>query len=253
VNPIHLGTRERRLFGVFTPSTAAEARGRAAVLCYPWGQEYIRAHRSMHRLAMRLNAAGIDVLRFDYYGSGDSAGEATDVDLEGCRRDIETAIDEIKDTTAATRVSLVGLRLGATLASQVAAQRRSDVDRLALWDPVVSGQAYLRELEDASPLGDADDSGCDLLGFTMTRSMARELNSLELAASVLAWPVRTLYVISDDSPHPSGLTSALAQRTADALTVERIACEPAWLEHRDSGAGAIPVQVLQRLVDWFAS
>lgn len=253
MNPFYFGTRERRLFGLFTPSSAAKARSRAAVLCHPWGQEYIRAHRSMRRLAVRLNAAGFDVLRFDYYGSGDSSGETGEADLDGWRRDIETAIDELKDTTAATQVALVGLRLGATLAAQVAAKRRNDIERLALWDPVASGPAYLRELEEASPLGDADEAGRDMLGFTLTQAMARDLGALDLAASASALPARTLVVVTDAAPVPARWAAALEQRATGALAIESIAAEPAWLEHRDSGAGAIPVKVLQRLSEWLAS
>ena len=205
----------------------------------------------MRRLAVRLNAAGFDVLRFDYYGTGDSGGEISDADLDGWRRDIETAIDEVKDTTAATQVTLVGLRLGATLAAQVAVKRRKDVERLVLWDPVGNGADYLRELEACSPNGDADEDGRDLLGFTVTKSMARDLGTLDLAASVPSLPARTLTVVSDAAPVQPSWAAALEQ--CGAPPIERIAGEPAWLEHRDSGAGAIPVQVLQRIAEWIAS
>ncbi|MFB2351088.1 hypothetical protein, partial [Priestia megaterium] len=75
-----------------------------------------------------------------------AAGEAEEADLAGWRDDIEMAIEELKGMSGAPRVSLVGMRLGASLAAEVAAQRM-DVDRLALWDPIVSGRDYLRELE----------------------------------------------------------------------------------------------------------
>ena len=101
------------------------------MLCYPWGQEYLRAHRSMRLLADMIAARGCDVLRFDYSGTGDSGGDATTASFVEWESDIETAIDELKDMAGVSRVSLVGLRLGATLAARVAEGRAWYAQRLA--------------------------------------------------------------------------------------------------------------------------
>ena len=69
------------------------------VLCYPWGSEYIHAHRALRQLATRLSMAGFHTLRFDYFGTGDSAGEMEDADLGVWEDDIETAIEELKKDT----------------------------------------------------------------------------------------------------------------------------------------------------------
>ncbi len=47
---------------------------KSIVLCHPWGQEYLRAHRSMRQLGNLLAAAGHHVFRLDYFGTGDSGG-----------------------------------------------------------------------------------------------------------------------------------------------------------------------------------
>ena len=44
------------------------------------------------------------------------------------------------------RVSLVGLRFGATIAA-LACDADTNVDTLVAWDPVVSGRRYSRELK----------------------------------------------------------------------------------------------------------
>src|SRR3954451_13983708 len=75
MTPLFFGSRARRLFGIYEPGRSGSRVPRAAVLCHPWGQEYIRAHRSMRRLANMLSATGRDTLRFDYFGTGDSAGD----------------------------------------------------------------------------------------------------------------------------------------------------------------------------------
>ena len=113
MTPLFFGSGARRLFGIYEPGRSGSRTSRAAVLCNPWGQEYIRAHRSMRQLAKMLTASGRDTFRFDYYGTGDSAGDMVDADLAGWENDIGSAIDEVKDTSGSPRVALLGLRLAA--------------------------------------------------------------------------------------------------------------------------------------------
>ncbi len=53
-------------------------------------------HGVLRRLALTLAKSGLNVLRFDYFGVGNSGGESDEIDLDGWRRDIEMAIDELK-------------------------------------------------------------------------------------------------------------------------------------------------------------
>jgi pimeloyl-ACP methyl ester carboxylesterase len=145
MNPLFFGSTERPLFGVYHPPRAREPRTHGVVLCYPVGQEYMRAHRAFRQLAILLSKSGFPVLRFDYFGTGDSFGDATQATFDQWVADIGTAIDELKDSAAVESVSLIGLRLGACFAAQVQAQR-ADVSRVVLWDPVVEGAPYWADL-----------------------------------------------------------------------------------------------------------
>ena len=133
-------------------------------------------------LRVRLSAAGIDTLRFDYFGTGDSAGEMVDADLAGWETDIELAIEELRDMVGSARVTLIGLRLGATLAARVAARRPGDVDRLVLWDPIQSGLEYLASLGVAAAPA-ASGPAMAVHGFPMTVGMHRDLRAIALCAS----------------------------------------------------------------------
>jgi alpha-beta hydrolase superfamily lysophospholipase len=144
--PMHFGSAPERLFGVYHAPTAGVIRQTGVVVCAPFGHEYIRAHRSLRQLAVRLADSGYHVLRFDYYGCGDSDGNGEDASLERWLRDIDAAATELKDTAQLRRLCLVGLRLGATMAAEVS-RRRADVDATILWDPIVDGGAYLRSLQ----------------------------------------------------------------------------------------------------------
>lgn len=254
MTPLYFGESSRRLFGLYTPAHARGSRQRGIVLCPPWGAEYLRAHRSMHQLAKLLAEAGFHVLRFDYSGTGDSAGDMPDTSLDRWAEDIGTAVEELKDTAGIPRVALLGLRLGGTLAARVASMRRKDVDTLVLWDPVVHGGEHLAELRqlDEATLNERGLKGnaTELLGFPMTEAQARELQALELLQPPPTWPARTLVAVSEPTPSQEALRAALA--TSPNAVLELIESQPAWIEDRHSGAGAVPVKLLQRIVEWLA-
>lgn len=254
MTPLYFGERTRRLFGLYSPAHATGGRPRGAVLCAPFGPEYLRAHRSMAQLGKWLSEAGVHVLRFDYHGSGDSAGDMGDARLAGWTEDVHSAIDELKDTAGLQRVSLVGLRLGATLAARAVAKRRREVESLVLWDPVLSGREHLAELRalHAQTLSGRGLSGApgELLGFALSEALAQDLDAMDLLNPAPQWPARCVAVTSESREDWRALGAALPP--GDGSAVERIAVQPAWLEDRYSGAGAVPVALLRRVVEWVA-
>ena len=189
--PLYFGSSSARLFGVYHPAGSARPRQSGVVLCPPAGHEYIRAHRSLRQLAVRLSGAGFHVMRFDYFGCGDSAGEAEDASLTTWIGDIGAAVEELQDTAGVRRVCLVGLRLGATLAAH-AAEDRSDVDAVVLWDPVVSGREYLDGLRRLQQQWLHDRPGSrrfafsrhvpEVIGFPLTERMRHGLDAMDLRA-----------------------------------------------------------------------
>jgi len=261
MTPLFFGSGTRRLFGIYEPGRSGNRAPRAVVLCHPWGQEYIRAHRSMRRLANMLADTGKDTLRFDYYGTGDSAGEMVDATLTGWEADIEAAIDEVRDTSGAPRIGLLGLRLGGSLAARVALRRQRDIETLVLWDPVISGAEYLRELhstEESISLNKPaqrsleSGGGHEILGFPITAGMATEIESFDLLPIVARLQTRTLALCSRQTPSNKDLADAVERRTDESPAFECIPCLSVWLEDQNTGAGAIPVQVLQRIIQWLA-
>jgi pimeloyl-ACP methyl ester carboxylesterase len=245
MNPFYFGTSERRLFGIYEPPAFGAGGKRAALLCYPWGPEYLHSHRTMRQLALRLAAAGFHTLRFDYYGSGDSGAEPTDTDLKGWELDIELAMQETRDIAGVTKIALIGLRLGATAAAAVASRMPGKIDALVLWDPVVSGEEYLRLLGAPSN----DGTPFEALGFTLPQIMIRELVSLDLGALKLENIRRKLVLITDHiSPNDS------ARRIADlgyakSGEIELMTDVLPWIEI-SANTGMVPYSVIQRIVTW---
>lgn len=134
------GEAENTLYGVHHAPTAT-SRQKAILLCYPFGREYMRAHRALVRLSDQLAQAGFHTLRFDYSATGDSAGDDGESGLDDWLSDIHTAAQELRDISGIDKISLIGLRLGAALAAK-AATSLSNIDSLILWDPIVCGVTY---------------------------------------------------------------------------------------------------------------
>jgi uncharacterized protein len=229
----HFGTRQRRLFGYYEPAPANFSRVRVVLLCHPMGNEQIFAYRTMRQLAARLVRAGFHVLRFDYFGTGDSYGDTGEGDLASWCEDIETAIEELKEITGATRVDLAGLRLGANLSARVAAHRLKEIRKLVLWEPLAADELAVAGF--GCPAARADRN-LQSIGSEIVEDFARGaiLNKTALL------PASTLILLSAPSPSPSEFGS---------LAVEYVAESPAWIEER-LNTGSIPAGALQRIVDW---
>jgi pimeloyl-ACP methyl ester carboxylesterase len=246
MTPFYFGTARRRLFGIYEPAAPIGRGKRAAVLCHPWGDEYIYAHRAIRQLAVRLTGAGIDTLRFDFFGTGDSGGEMVDADLAIWEADIELAMEELRNIVGSTRTTLIGLRLGATLAARVAALHPKDVDSLVLWDPVLSGADYPVSLGTASATPDAT---LEIRGFPLTARMRRDLQAIALTQPFAPPGIRGLTIVTDRSATPVSPAEAPRGNGEQSYAIEFRTAVPPWIEDPNK-MGAVPVEVIRRIVDW---
>ena len=141
----YFGPEGRRLFGLLT-RPAQQRRSEAVLICQSWGLEYMRSHRALHLLAGRLGEAGYHVLRFDYFGAGDSEGHSSEATPAQWIEDIAAAATYLQRKSGLERLCVIGHRLGALLACAAQSQGRLP-GRLLLWDPPASGAQWLRQLE----------------------------------------------------------------------------------------------------------
>lgn len=228
MQPFYFGTSEQQLFGVYHAAESGSSKRAGVVLCHPVGHEYLRAHRAFRNLAAALASQGFHVLRFDYFATGDSAGDGSQLSVRQCLSDLETAIDELKDIAGVTKVSLVGLRLGATFAA-LAGSRRSDVDRMALWDPVMDGSAYVAELQGLQRRWLEDRLGAragiehehaELIGLPLSDALRRELGQIKLTAtSALARTPVSLFASQEEHACRTFHDDLAAARGAVSLAV----------------------------------
>lgn len=216
------GHPESPLFGVFhagrSKKKAPPSSGvRAAIVCPPIGQEYIRTHWSLRLLAKQLQRSGIHVLRLDYHGMGDSFGMVEQIEsLSAWTQNIESAVDHLKSTTNASSVMLIGQRMGATLASKVALTR-PDVNSVVLWEPVIDGLDYLDQLRAmhaqmldlwVCPMRTPNDDRLEeILGTRYSRSLLDEIEQTRLPIDRVIQPQLVIDTAGSESlyhhPEPS--------------------------------------------------
>ncbi|UPG92061.1 alpha/beta hydrolase [Luteibacter aegosomaticola] len=176
------------LFGMY--HAPASTPRRAVLMCPPLGQELIRTHRLYRQLAQQLAAQGVAVLRFDYHGTGDSAGGSTEVDWQRCIGDAVTAAGELRSRAGVDRVVAFGARLGGSIA--LGAADRARFSEVIAWDPVIDGDDYVAALdamqgalrEDADrfnqPRSHADVAE-QWLGFDIGDGLRKQIQGLHVA------------------------------------------------------------------------
>jgi dienelactone hydrolase len=153
--------------------------------------EYVAAYRAMRDLASALAQTGVAALRLDYFATGDSGGDTTDVNrVSQWTEDVRAATSFLRQA-GVSAVGWVGMRVGALIAAGPQPPGSADAGRAdfqVLWDPCLSGARYLREstllarqvLESAGPHGlpEAEESG--LIGYHFAGSLLESLSELRL-------------------------------------------------------------------------
>jgi alpha/beta superfamily hydrolase len=138
----YFGTDSHRLYGVI--HNGVDYAKTALVLCAPFGEEMVATYARFANWSKQLAEQGIPILRFHFYGTGESGGGSVDFTLESAIDDACTAFEFARKRTAPLRLGYFGVRLGATIA--VLAALRQPVDLLMMWSPITNVQQYMREL-----------------------------------------------------------------------------------------------------------
>jgi pimeloyl-ACP methyl ester carboxylesterase len=105
------------------------------------------------RLADGLAAAGVASLRFDLRGHGQSEGRMEELTLGSVLNDIRVALAQVRETTGAGSVSLLGASFGGGICAYYAAKRPEEIARLVLLNPQFN---YKRRTIDNTPFWEDD-------------------------------------------------------------------------------------------------
>ncbi len=238
----------KRLVGMIHRPAEPASSGPAFLFCHPFAEEKKSSHRALVEIARRLAAGGFGVLRFDFFGCGDSDGDLQDATIAGWLRDIQAARKLLAQEYAGRPAGILGLRLGATLAA-IASGNDTNIQHLVMIEPILEGKSYfasdLRRMlikqmmtegasrmrrEDVLRKLEAGEGSLDFDGFGISGALYRELAALNLR-DVKKSAARTLIVqISPRRtvrPELEELTEAY-RRAGAKLAVEPLVMPPIW-------------------------
>lgn len=264
MTPLRIGPEQRQLFAIHHPPEDA-ARHDCVLLCNPFGQEAIRCHRLFRVLAEQLPRHGFAVMRFDYYGTGDSAGDDGEGEIEGWRQDVLAADAELRRRHPHSSVSWVGLRLGASIAALASQGSARPLKRLLLWDPVIEGAPYLTALFEAHLAACRDSFGArwavdaklrervqreahsEALGFALSVRLRRQLEQLSAPALAMAEAQQIALLAAPGWPALDRLEQHL-RALAKAPSLTLMESNINWLANETMGASIAPGAVLQAMI-----
>lgn len=242
MTPIRFGAETREMLGFFHPPARAVPNTPAVLLCSPFGPEAIRSYRMLRLLADRLANAGCPVLRFDYYGTGDSPGEDEVASLPGWAGDIGVAHRELAARSGKNTVAWIGLRLGASLAALAAQTVRTGLGLLVLWDPVIAGLGFLETYRSQS--GPRAGVAFETMGFEFSDRFRNDLTTLNLANLTLPADTRVATIVGSENDAALSLKAALTRSQVKLdWTVSPAVAE--WNSEKALNSAVIPMQLLQ--------
>lgn len=237
-----------RRFCMYYPAVRSGS-GRGLVYLHPFCEEMNKARRMAALQARRLAAAGCAVLQVDLYGCGDSSGEFADADWEIWKRDVQLALGWLGSRMPGP-LGLWGLRLGATLAADVARDPGHHIERLLLWQPVSNGEQHLTQFlrlqlaaemlaEGSAQAGvrglrDKLNQGVtlEIAGYELSPGLAAAIDALALADLVPS--VKSVHCLEVTAMAEPKLSPAL-HRVADAWRLKgldvraaAVTGEPFW-------------------------
>lgn len=254
IHPFIFRGPQRQLYGSHNrPENPAE-HSSAILICNSFFHEYERSHKAMRQLAVQLARAGYHVMRFDYYGTGDSAGHGEDGSIVQWQRDTQDASQECTSVSGKNSLALFGIRLGAMLAAREAFANEK-VERLVLYAPVVDIDGLFAEWLDVQRSHDrihnvrlTNGLEKEVLGYPLTTTLKCELRE-EVIVPEVSVSLRAVLVIYEREGEVDAqlFADALASKGADVSLL--LAEEPAaW--RREPSEALVPFQLLRNIVSW---
>jgi amino acid adenylation domain-containing protein len=252
LEPFFFGPPNRQLFGCYHRPPPERLKDMCVLLCYPVGHEYIRCHRALRQLAFGLSAQGYPILRFDYFGTGDSAGMMDEAAMAEWVRNVGDAIAQLRGRAGSRSVAVIGLRLGANLAMS-ACQQCGDVDMMVLWDPVQNGDKYILEKTAQHEKHELDHDN-ERTGHLESPGNGREILGYHYAGALLE-EIRSCN-LQDDIKRPA--RQVLMINTVDKEGVN--GHEPAWIKGlqfqgpriwmAEPYEAVVPIEALKYIMSW---
>jgi len=237
------------------PISEQNVRG-AVLLCNPVFAEASNILWAYQRLATILSEQGYYVLRFDYFGCGNSMGEDEEGDARRWQQDVDAAAKKLLDLSGHIRLSVLGFRYGATLAASL---DLACVDKFVLWEPVVSSSEhialfdkryhgmlrYLNVLHKAPVTSSANE----ITGFSTTPLMVESVQALDLVGLPLIKKASSVFWVTNKSDAKGQHTFDAVKKSANRFVAHVINDSVPQIQDHDDAGIWLPGKSLNTLVE----
>jgi pimeloyl-ACP methyl ester carboxylesterase len=241
MEPFFFKSQGDNLFGIYHPAADVMSR-KAIVICPPVYAEYFRTYRVIARIADGWARKGYHVLRFDYFGTGDSSGHWVDGGAKRWLLDIDMAVEELLEVSGSDQITMAGVRLGGLLA--IMAASTNSAKSVVLWDPIWHGAEYLASLKmthekllgacrDMSISEKRNVAESELAGFELADWITLELPKLDLLSTELTG-ISDIEMILSDEKFGSDLFSNHCKSQGVTLQSQTIQSDCDWTTHSES-------------------
>ena len=219
-----------RLFSLhFSPVGAS--RNHVIIHVPAFCEEMNKSRRMVALQGRSFASLGYDVLLFDLFGTGDSAGDFANASWEAWLQDLFFLWD-LAEQKRFRAISLWGLRLGCLLASDFLVRYQKKASSVLLWQPPVNGKIlltqFLRLRVASAMIGDgpkestktlidilADGHHLEVAGYNLAPELARSILHSRLDSLSPANFDRLLWLELSNLPNVELLPSSL--RVVDNL------------------------------------
>lgn len=247
--PVTFISEEQQIVGIWHEPVRALHPAPAVVLCHGFTGHKSESHRLFVSTGRALARSGIGALRFDFRGSGDSAGESETMTVAGEVADARAALAYLQDRAGVDgkRIGLLGLSLGGMIAA-LTLPLEPDIRAVSLWNPVADPEGVARRRR--TERSDRELVSCgvaDYHGWAVGPAFLRELPELRPVESLVSGGRPVLIVLGDQDesvPNAEGLRYADTLRKGEVpVDVEIIKGGGHTFESLDTKKAAITLTV----------
>lgn len=136
------------------------------------------------KLSRALEKAGIGSVRFDFYGSGESDGDFSNMTFSGELEDARQILNFIKHQpiTDLNNIGVLGLSMGGAIAGVLASEHKDDVKALVLWAPAFNMPEKIISNESQNQYGSIMEQYgiVDLGGNALSRDFVEDILKLNI-------------------------------------------------------------------------
>jgi len=240
-----------QLLATYYPAAEGSPHRGDVLVAPPFAEEMNRCRSMVALQARALSRVGVGTLIVDPFGTGDSGGDFCDGDWQGWQDDLRLGINWLRLHGGGCR-AIWGIRLGAIMAAQLA-EIDGHIDRLLLWQPVLSGRAYFTQflririaadlerpdgVKSTDQLRQSSAAGhaIEISGYRIGPTLAAALDVLEMPAPERMKSLRVDWfdVAADMAAPPSRASSKMIEQFRAAgiqMELRAVVGPPFWQVH----------------------